>query len=437
VKFTKQILRPGKYVVRSANGKRSVEEISADRLRGIVDEFKRMRANGLRVPAPWRHDKSVPLAKDVQDSRDYGGFWEDSWIGDDGAWYGRLDVPIESDAEKVGATVTEVSPYILPEWTDGKGTGYKDAPVHIALVQHPVSPGQSNFQPAPAESSQPAMALALSMLTEGAVIMADEPTAPATPATIATTEPEKKPVVEPPAKATAPSIQDVLTALKTCGLELPEDTIAENLAERIVTAAKAIAGKKAEEEGTTEPGANQNEIKEQPQPIAMGGEIMPIDKTVSADSKTLSFASEEDCRRFQQQAERGLEFGAALLRERYQGRISNLIRTGRITPALAKQQLEPLTEGFELSLGADGKRLPTELDRVLEVLEAQPANAAGMIGQATGAKSRKNPLAGIGFANEEPMPFDYASGGEMTDERAEEVVNQQLEAAGQKAGKKE
>ena len=138
MKFTKQILRPGTYVVRSPDGGRSEVKITPDRLRRYSDTFYKMRANGLKVPAPWRHDKSEPMAKEVKDARDYGGYWEEAWIGSDGALYGKLDAPLAADSDKIGETVTEVSPYIQPEWVDGKGNKYEDAMLHIALVQHPV-----------------------------------------------------------------------------------------------------------------------------------------------------------------------------------------------------------------------------------------------------------------------------------------------------------
>jgi len=429
VKFTKQILRPGKYMARSPQGERSEVEITSDRLRHWVETFKSMRANGLKVPAPWRHDKSVPFAEDVKDSRDYAGYWEDTWIGDDGALYGRLDVPLAADAEKVGATVTEVSPYIK-DWEDGKKNKYLDAMLHIGLVQHPVAPGQPNFQPVNEADQQPALALSLSLLTEGAVELAEEPaTAPVVPAV---TEP--KPAVEPPAKASAASMQDVLTALKSVGLDLPEDTMAENLAERIITAAKAIAGKKAADQ-TSEPGAPGAQAKEQPIPIAMAGEIMPIDKTVSQDGKGLEFQTPQARESFEKQAGLALEFAADFVRRDCQRRINALIETGQITPAMVAERLRPLVEGFEMSLDAEGKRIPTELDRTLEILEALPPNRTGMAGALTAGNqtpkpSKKRPLAGLAFGTEEPMPPGLETGGTVTPERAKEVVETQFAAAG-------
>ena len=157
---------------------------------------------------------------------------------------------------------------------------------------------------------------------------------------------------------------------------------------------------------------------------------MSIDKTISEDKKTLTFSSEEDCQRFQDQADKSLEFAAGLLRERYQGRINNLLRTERVTPATINEKVKPLLEGFEFSLSPDGKRVTTELDTVLDVLEALPSGKGGMAGEVPGGKSKKNPLAGMAFGTEEPMPFDYTSGGEMTPERAEEVVKAQFAACG-------
>lgn len=430
MKFTKQILRPGKYVVRSPGGGRSEEEVTPDRLRRYAATFAEMRGNGLRIPAPWRHDKSAPLSQEVKDSRDYGGYWEETWIDNDGSLYGKLDAPLAADAEKIGATVTEVSPYILPEWTDGKGRKYDDAMLHIALVQHPVEPGQTNFVPDKADN-QPAMALSLSQLIEGAVEFADEVAnsdgAGAPPS-------GQEPAGEPsPDKASNPTIQDVLAALSAVGLSLPEDTTPLNLAERIVVAAKALEGKKEqdrEEEAGGQPGG---ESKQQPLPIAMADEPMVADMKVSEDGLAITFETKEARQRYEQQSEKSLEFSAGLVRDDYKRRVEELVRTGRITPDYYNKKLRPLMDGFELSLGGDGQRVPSQLDTVLDALESLPENATGM-GNRNGRgflqPTSRNPLAGMQMSFEEPMPPGYEAGGEITEERAKEVVDQQLVASG-------
>ena len=441
MKFTKQILRPGTYVVRSPDGGRSEVKITPDRLRRYSDTFYKMRANGLKVPAPWRHDKSEPMAKEVKDARDYGGYWEEAWIGSDGALYGKLDAPLAADSDKIGETVTEVSPYIQPEWVDGKGNKYEDAMLHIALVQHPVAPDQPNFLREPAGddgaavTSQPAMALSLSLLVEGAVEFADE-VANSNGAGAGEGASASKPgaaAESVPDKASNPSMQDVLAALESSGLSLPEDTTPLNLAERIIVASKALAGKKAQEQEEEGLAGQPGDTKQQPLPIAMAGEVMAVNKKVSDDGLTITFDSKEDRQQYEQQSEKSLEFSAEFVRNDYQRRVEALVHSGRVTPAYVNARLRPLMEGFELSLDSTGQKAPTQLDTVLDALEDLPENATGMgTGQKAPARfSPRKPLAGMEMSFEEKMPAGYEGGGEITPERTAEVVEEQLAAAGQ------
>lgn len=161
-KFTKEILRAGKYKTPDVSNPGSLvdTEITKDRLVNWVDKFHSMKREGLRIPAPLRHtDKAVPFDpfdKKSAKASDNAGFWENLWFGynEEGTptLYGTLDAPGDKNdartlAGKIGKTVKETSIYSVPEFTTGKNTKYEDAILHIACVVNPIEPGQKDFQP--------------------------------------------------------------------------------------------------------------------------------------------------------------------------------------------------------------------------------------------------------------------------------------------------
>jgi len=169
MRFIKQILRPGRVLATTPDKKRKIEVFTPERIKKQGDTLSEMLTAGIKIPLPWGHDGSTPTEFDPKNN---AGFWEKFFVDPiDGCLYGEVDVPIAADAEKLGATVREVSPYIRPEWVDGSGKKWKDVPVHIAAVVHPVQAGQLNFTPK--EPDQSAIALSLYMAPLG-VEVSDE-----------------------------------------------------------------------------------------------------------------------------------------------------------------------------------------------------------------------------------------------------------------------
>jgi len=430
MKFTKLIARPGTYEASTPTGPERVH-LSHDRLKQWATAFDQMTSaeNPLRIPAPWKHDASKPLSKEERAADNNAGFWEKIWQAKDGSLYGQLDVPRDEDASKVGTTVQEVSPYVLPNWKDGMGREWGESMMHVALVTHPVTPGQTNFEKVKTKhKGEPAMALALSQL-----LFADTVQEPK--------EPENQ---AGSIEANNASVSDAVAALAQVGVVLPSDTNAENVVERIVTAVQAIKGSQTSE--GTPAGQNQDQAgkpTEKPLPIAMGENLMKV--KVSQDGKSLEFASEDECKQFQEivgkaeakddTVKHALAFATDSAKKTYVSRVERLVEQGRITPAVATNKLKPMIEAFEFSLGADGKQATTELDNVLGILEDLPSNSTGFGSLASILSdengSPKKPE-GLRFAFEQEIPESMLESGmnAISEEDADKAADAQLQNAG-------
>jgi hypothetical protein len=147
-KFEKEILTPGLYAVSDANGNRHAKVITKDMISHWVKQHNEMRKSGLNIPAPAYHDKdAIPVGKPAS-SKDNFGFWEELKQDDTGKLIGVLDVPLESDAERIGKTVKETSIFAVPKFVDGLGREWNNVITHIACCTQPIEPGQNNFKPA-------------------------------------------------------------------------------------------------------------------------------------------------------------------------------------------------------------------------------------------------------------------------------------------------
>jgi len=374
--FSKQIIKPGTYLARDLTGKRKEFVVTPERITHWIKNFNKMRAAGLKVPAPWVHDPQSNPSKEPPGNEN-GGFWEKLWTSPTGALHGTIDVPIASDAEKVGTVVREVSPLVRPNWKDGMGTEWEDSISHIALVQNPVVPGQDNFE-AIAEknlAATDAQATAAS-LSDFVAALSDE-------GTESTQSPETR--------ATAPSVAQVLEALSSAGLTLPEDTTFENLAERIVVAGKALSGTQdADEE-------KDKMSKEQPNPVAMSQELEAKDAQIATLTKQVDGLA-------------ALSLQKHL--EAYDLRISDLLKAGTIKADFVEKVVKPLRDSITaLSINDDGSIQRVELDTVLETAEAMspPSATSKFLGEGVAAS-----------LTEQDNP--NLDGGEMSNERVAEVA---------------
>lgn len=391
--FSKQILKPGRYLARDLTGKRVEFNVTPERIEHWIENFGKMKRAGLNVPAPWKHDpKSVPSSE--ASSRDNAGFWEKLWVAPDGCLHGQINVPRAEDASRIGTTVKEVSPLVRPEWKDGMGADWQDSISHIALVQKPVASGQDNFEEVVEEKDRLAVAASL---TDYVGVALD--------ANIAGDDQSGK----LPTSATAPSIQDVLAALAETGLSLPEDTTFENLAERIVVACKAISGSQDSEDETQE---GKPMTKEQPNPIAMAEEIKILKETVTTKTTELETQTAANTK-LKTRVDGFVALSLEQQKKGFEVRLSDLAKppSPKLTQEFYNKTIKPLLDAYVLSFDEDGKIQPTELDLIIETLEASPGiDPKAQFFQGSGVQ--------LGPVHEEPNPFSHTP-----EEDDEEAVN--------------
>lgn len=349
--FSKSILKSGTYNV---GGKQVY--VSPERVSRFAETFRQMRDNGLKIPAPYHHDpKAVPVRENAEpsdvDAYRNAGFWTQmievkSDDGKESELIGVIDAPRDEDADRIGKTVTEVSPILADKWVDGKGNEYKDAITHVALVTHPIQPGQENF-------------IAMSHFLSHRDLTGQTK--------LAHTEPDGDECPQGQnIRASNATIAQALPILQRIGLSLPADTTEENFAERVIVAALAIEGHQAhDDEDANREDDTQNpppKSKEKPSPIAMANTPKP-NETPEAPQLTP-----------EQNAQ--LKFANDAILDRYKARIEALVHTGRAAAKYAQETLVPMLNSHQVEFSAEGKLVPGPLDTVLTALEAIPESSS-------------------------------------------------------------
>lgn len=377
--FTKKILVPGVYYPETPTGPKMVE-LSRARIGRIVANTQRLMGDGLRVPGPFRHDaRAIPvrLSADLQDVDSYNnsGWWSDFWQDDDGALCGRLEVERPDAQERIGTSVTEVSPTIHALWRDGtSGKSYEDVLTHVALVTHPIATGQENFQPI---EDREALVVSMSNMafSERFAQALQVPVKPI---------PEHQP--EPPKTVqkniSQATITDVIKALKAMQITLPDDTSPENFVERLLTAVLAIQGRADTGQGTTTTpptGAKTEDAGA----VAMSHTLTitnpftkaPIELTFDTVEQFAAFVDNKGPEQYSHLAQENTALKASLQQtafRSYVSRIESLIKAGRITKRYAEEQLRPFLKIEQFSLGGDGQFTQPALDAILTALETAP-----------------------------------------------------------------
>lgn len=222
--FEKTIIKTGAWKVRSkdANGKqvRKVERFTPDRNQKIADTANRMLASGLAVLAPWKHDATTPVKESElseNDARRNLGRWSSFRVNESGELVARFDSPLPDghpDLQRIGTTVTDVSPAIRDVFEDGQGNRYEDALLHVALVPNPVQHDQDNFVTLMSDDYLGAHDAVLS-------------------------ESDETPAI------TDEQVRQAVEVLAKCKYTLPADTNAQNFMDRILAVFTAEAAKES------------------------------------------------------------------------------------------------------------------------------------------------------------------------------------------------
>jgi hypothetical protein len=136
----KEILAPGTIWGGDVDGVERFHTFEADDVRRIYATGTAMRKAGLSIPVPLEHQAlyaMTPAERAADQLLNNRGWVESFELTDDCVLYGNLDIPDPDLAEKLPHTIKWVSPFILPEYTDGDGNVWHDAPAHVALTLYP------------------------------------------------------------------------------------------------------------------------------------------------------------------------------------------------------------------------------------------------------------------------------------------------------------
>jgi hypothetical protein len=455
VLFTKKIIQPGTYTVDRPGGGTSRVYVGPERIKRIAETFDRMRENGLRIPAPWRHDpkaKPVRLDMDEQDVDSYNnaGFWTKVWQEDDGSLYGELDVKDRKAQSKVGKTVVECSPRLDPCWGDGEGDKYEDAMTHCALVTHPVIRNQDNFEPV----EEPGIALSL-----GSYVAATDVTAlfasDASMIGVDSSSSSGNEGFDNSANGPTGHVRTAVQSLALAGIPLPEDTSDENLAEYITVALRAyVAGRdQSDDGGLQSPTKRPKGSKEEKQTVIMSKELQAVianqsqiaDKLTAGEELTIEFleglsadaGTKPEPAQFSKEQEAMLRHAEQQMKDGYKVRIERCVQKGQMSPAACKEKFIPLLEAVEFSFGADGEQVVNHLDVCLDVVESIPEGAFLTGKSPTTVKQSKADIFGAqtfslsGLTEEEAPSFQEPSEtAEPSEEEGEALALSLLEKFG-------
>lgn len=395
-KFQKVIVTEGVYRATDPDNNFAPVEakITRQRIKHWVDTFRKMKAAGLKVPAPKRHNLSaIPVVdKDKLASVDDNmGFWEDLEYGvttdpktgkERAALIGIVDVdgdPFDpnSKAGLVGKSVRDTSVWAKKEWTDGSGKVWNDPILHAALVVNPIEPGQSNFELVGDESN---FTIAMSSLDH------DAPPPTENDVDVDTDKTKGSSTI---------NLSELITLLRTTvEVDLPDDTQESNLIERLSI---ALRQKKPTDTGhsTTQPppGSKEKEVD-----LIMAFSTQQIDSIVASNAinpATTKPYTKAELEALNTPANSGVAMSEAVQKQldaqsksntilmshlqntrkqEYATRIQRALAVGQIPDqAYVDTHMKPLVDSFIMSFNEDGTIKPHPLDSMLAGIEALPA----------------------------------------------------------------
>lgn len=374
--FTKDVIRPGTYWPRGADGKPYRLDVSIDRIRHWSKETNRLIKGGNNIPMPWVHTKeAVPWieGKPRPGSYDNGAYLKRLRVKKDGTLVAELEAGTDADAEKIGKTVKDVSFYSPPkEWTDGNGKKYSDVFTHLAMVNHPIVVGQENFVPTDG------LTLSLSMAVH-------------TPGSSHEGE-----LGNPDQSSPKNRLESILELLSEHGLALPDDTDEMNFTDRLFTALTAVKSSKEQTEGDAArlDSPPEGSRRQQPAPLAMsqtelqfaidtmsaGVENPATKKSWTADELKAAYDVAEAAKpKLEFSAEQQAQINAVQVQAKMPLliRIQELVKRKVISPSKAQKDLMPLLESTELTFSQEGEvQQTTPLHLILDTLESLAPGAA-------------------------------------------------------------
>lgn len=346
-KLVKEIVGPASWTLPDG----SKYTLTSDDITQMADSGNELIRDGFAIQAPYWHDEeAVPVMlgamapedrQKLENSANNAGFWEEFWVDPQGMLVGKLDVPREEDAAKIGKTIKGCSAMIQDSWKHPQQTDdpkvYPKAMTHIALTNRPKAKDAAPFTPT--------VGMALSMELADEMLDSDE--------------------------EEGGMVGELLAELGKLGISLPEDTTPENLAERLLVAAKALNNAEGGGDTTDKPPPGAGVKK--PSPVVMALSEAAVEYALgrlelTAEELEVEAAKPKPVKMSDEQIA-AMNWTKNQLAKSYVSRIDQLVNDGRMLPLEAKDVNDQYLGSIKVAFSSDGTPEETELDRVLKIYE--------------------------------------------------------------------
>lgn len=374
-KFEKTVLTQGKFRQwNEATKKYEFVEVTPERLQKLSDTFQKMKAKGMKIPGPWKHDFDITALSTgdnglLEDATVNAGFW-DSLVAktlDNGkmALVGTIDAPGDPNdpntpAGKIGTLVKDTSIYTRKNLPITSGIDkeelLEEGIMHIALVTHPIELNQENFKLQDSNDIH----LVMSNIVE---------------------ESEQDDTEEESEQNSSSLSQLILDLKNVCKLFLPASTTIDNLAENLSIAVGQYQLLNSEDASGVKPDSFKVE------PLLMSHlDPTQVDALINGkivNPKTNKPYAREDFSSSSPEADKAGSQNLLIMsamqnqmqldrRKGYRGRIDNLVATGRTTKAFADAQLYPQADSYNIEF-KDNQIVTPVVETLLMSLESMPA----------------------------------------------------------------
>lgn len=386
-RLLKDVLPAGEFLV-SSNVGRIKRSFDRGYLERIAQSANAMISHGLKIPAPFGHSKAAKPATEIEintnkDVSPYhnGGYWEAFVVMEDEnhrpVLKGYVDCPGSKDDTnspyyKALNTAKEVSISVNDEFTDGLGRKWKDALLHVALVNNAVVPGQKDFEEVPDGSTIINMSMLETGEDDGSTLLSQ----------LRSVLKEAVQIEVPEAGTTMQFLRDLLVAAMQIKANRPNGQTLEPVpiymsigGDNVLTEiqAKGIVDAKTINPATSKPYTMED----------LGFKSVTQTNNVELSALQAQLADKESKLA---KATNLIQAFANKLKTDAEGavkrRIETLIEKGTITKEWAEANLGPKL-GFQMSVNAEGQFDPHPLETTLSALEAVAASTAPTTEQKT------------------------------------------------------
>ncbi len=368
-RFVKEIVTEGKYRTFNSDGTKTLKEVTAADIDKAATTFDKMVSKGLKVPAPWKHDFNITTFSKIQegegglleDSTKNAGFWDKIYSTIDQETglkklVGEIEVPgTEEDpntpAGKVGKSVKDVSIYMRPkyEMTDESGEVLENVLMHVALVTHPIEPGQKNFEVLPDPND---VYIAMSEYMDESMINDVEDTVSF--------------------DALSKLLSDVV------GVYLPASTTVANLVQNLTIALEQMKMCSKDDDDN---GKGPESTTFRTEPIVMSFTKEQLDVLTKQVNPVTgkNFTAEELLPKKEEKTSESAVLMSVMTnhmqdekRKSLRTQINTLVETGRCPKEYADSTLYPQADNYQIKLD-NGSVSPAPIEAVIMALQAQPA----------------------------------------------------------------